>query len=52
MPLLAAFIVTFAVVYLLQKRRGAILLDRLHRATLAAMGVTMLILAIAMVFGG
>ena len=52
MPLVLVFIITFALVYLLQKKRGAILLDRLHRATLAAMGATFLVLAGAMVVGG
>ena len=49
MPLAAAFIATFAIVYLVQKKRGAIMLDRLHRATLAAFGVTVLIVIAAIV---
>jgi len=48
-PLAAAFIATFAIVYLVQKKRGAIMLDRLHRATLAAFGVTVLIVIAAIV---
>ena len=52
MPLAAAFIATFALVYFIQRRRGAIMLDRLHRATLAAMAVSFLIVAVALVIGG
>lgn len=52
MPLVAAFIATFAIVYLVQKRRGAILLDRLHRATLAAFAVAVLIVIAAILIGG
>ena len=52
MPLAAAFIATFAIVYFIQKRRGAIMLDRLHRATLAAMAVAFLIVAAALLIGG
>ncbi len=52
MLLIAAFAATFALVYILQQRRGAIMLDRLHRATLAGMGVMMLIVFVAIVFGG
>jgi len=48
-PLVAAFIATFAIVYLVQKKRGAIMLDRLHRATLTAFGVTVLIVIAAIV---
>jgi len=48
-PLAAAFIATFAIVYLVQKKRGAIMLDRLHRATLTAFGVTVLIVIAAIV---
>jgi len=51
-PLVAAFIATFAIVYLVQQSRGKIMLDRLHLATLCAMGVTVLILIGAIVFGG
>jgi len=51
-PLLAVFVVTFAVVYFLQRRRGAIMLDRLHRATLFAIGVTTLTLIAAILIGG
>ena len=52
MPLAAAFIATFAIVYVIQRRRGAIMLDRLHRATLAAMGVAFVIVAAALLIGG
>lgn len=52
MLLAIAFIVTFVIVYFIQRRRGAIMLDRLHRATLAAMAVSFLIVAAALLFGG
>lgn|GEM_PF-5771644 len=52
MFLLAAFAVTFAIVFIIQTRRGAIMLDRLHRATLYAMGVTVLIIVGAILVGG
>lgn len=50
MPLLIVFIVTFTVVYIIQQRKGAILLDRLHRATLFAFGVSFLVVAASILF--
>ncbi len=52
MVLIAVFIVTFALVFVIQTRRKAIMLDRLHRATLSALGTTMLAFAIAVFVGG
>jgi len=51
-PLVAAFIATFAIVYFVQKKRGAIMLDRLHRATLFAFGVSVLLVIAAILIGG
>ncbi len=50
-PLLAVFAVTFAIVYIVQARRGAIMLDRLHRATLFAMAATFVVVAAAILLG-
>lgn len=52
MPLVVVFIATFAIVYLVQQSRGKIMLDRLHLATLFAMGMTVLVLIGAILFGG
>ena len=52
MPLALVFVATFVAVYLVQRRRGAAMLDRLHRATLAAMGAAFLVLVLALLLGG
>jgi multisubunit Na+/H+ antiporter MnhB subunit len=52
MILIAVFVITFALVYIIQTRRKAIMLDRLHRATLSAIGAAMLAFAIAVFAGG
>ena len=52
MVLLGVFVVAFALTFMLQRKRGAILLDQLHRATLAAILATIVALAIAIFVGG
>ncbi len=45
MPLIGVFLITFAVVFITTKMRGASRLDSLHRATVSAIVVTLVFLA-------
>ncbi len=50
MPLIGVFLITFAVVFIVTKTRGASRLDSLHRAAVSAIIITLLFLAAAITF--